>query len=211
MKRIGLLAQKGGTGKTTLGVHLAVQATLDGLKVLLVDIDPQASATRWWRRRSAAQPELVQSRGDVVSGLLGKARRSGYDLAVIDTAPHSSQESAMAARLCDSVYIPTRPAILDLDAIGASTELVADAGVSARIVLNACPPPTRRGEPRIVAEARQALETYRVPVCKAAISQRAVFSHALIDGRVAMELDAGSLAAGEIDRLWGVVKEDLNR
>lgn len=211
MKRIGLLAQKGGTGKTTLGVHLAVQAALDGLKVLLVDVDPQASATRWWQRRSATQPELVQSRGDVVTGLLEKARRRGYDLAVVDTAPHNSQSSALVARACDRVYIPTRPAILDLDAIGASTVLVTGESVPASIVLNACPPPTRRGEARIVAEAREALQTYGVPVCEMAVSQRAVYSNALIDGRVAVELDAKSRAAGEIERLWEMLKAELEQ
>ena len=118
MKRIGLLAQKGGTGKTTLAVHLAVEAASHGMQALLVDIDPQASATMWWRRRKAPQPELVQSHGDALDKLLQQAQRGGYELAIIDTAPHSSEEAAVAAALCDRVYIPTRPAIFDLDAIG---------------------------------------------------------------------------------------------
>ena len=211
MKCIGLLAQKGGTGKTTLAVHLAVQAARDSLKVLLVDIDPQGSAALWWQRRSATEPALVRSRGDALCAVLDKARHGGYDLVVLDTAPHSSDESVVAARLCDWVYIPTRPAILDLDAIGASTELAARVDARATILLNACPPPTQRGEPRIVTEARQALGTYRVPVCDVTVSQRAVFSHALIDGRVAAELDAGSRAAAEVARLWGTIATELGR
>ena len=204
-----MLAQKGGTGKTTLGVHLAVQAVADGLRVLLVDIDPQANATMWWRRRTAAEPALLQSEGEALADLLDKAARTGYDLAVVDTAPHSSEESALCARICDRVYIPTRPAILDLDAIGASTRLATKVGAAATIVLNCCPPPSRWGEPRIVAEARRALEAYRMPVCEVTVSQRAVFSHALIDGRVAAELDATGKAAAEIARVWGTLKEDL--
>ncbi len=202
-----MLAQKGGTGKTTLAVHLAVEATREGLRVLLVDIDPQASATQWWRRRAVAQPDLVQGDGGALPELLAGAEGRGYDLAVIDTAPHSSEDAAICARLSDRVYIPTRPAILDLDAIGASTEIAVQVDARATIVLNACPPPTRGREPRIVAEAREALETYGLPICETAISQRASFAHALIDGRVAGELEADGKAAAEIGRLWVTLKE----
>ena len=206
-----MLAQKGGTGKTTLAVHLAVEALREGAKVLLVDIDPQASATRWWRRRAASQPDLVQGDGDALPRLLAEAEHRGYDLAIVDTAPHSSQDATISARLSDRVCIPTRPAILDLDAIGASTEIAQRVEARATIVLNACPPPTRAREPRIVAEAREALETYGLPICRVAVSQRASFAHALIDGRVAGELEAGGKAAAEIERLWATLEEDRKR
>ena len=116
-----MLAQKGGTGKTTLAVHLAVQALQDGLRALLVDIDPQASATMWWRRRAASEPALVQSDGSGLPELLRKAHRNGYDLAVIDTAPHSSEEATIAARHSQFVCIPPRPAILDLTILSGSS------------------------------------------------------------------------------------------
>jgi len=209
MKTLGIIAQKGGTGKTTLSIHLAVRAGLTGLKVLLVDADPQASATAWWRRRSVQTPGLVQSGGERLQELSATAQEQGYDLVVIDTAPHSSSDAEATARVSDLVYIPTRPAILDLDAIGATTELVTAADTPARIVLNACPPPTRYGEPHIVTEARQALATYTTPVSKAAISQRAAFSHALIDGRAVSEFERKSKAALEIDGLWYALKREI--
>ena len=141
--------------------------------------------------------------------VLEKARENGYQFVVIDTAPHSSLEAAACARLADQIYIPTRPAILDLDAIGTTTELVSEIGVAARVVLNACPPTTRFGEPRIVSEARQALQSYGIPVNDVAISQRAAFRHALIDGRAVSEFDSNGKAAREIDRLWVALSEEL--
>jgi chromosome partitioning protein len=210
MKTLSLIAQKGGTGKTTLSIHLAVQAGLDRLKVLLLDTDPQASATAWWRRRSGSTPALVQAGGQELADKLDTARRHGYDLAVVDTAPHSSEEARICASLSDRVCIPTRPAILDLDAIGASTRLVADIGVGAEIVLNSCPPPNRFGEAHIVQEARQALEIYGAAIAEVAISQRVAFSHALIDGRAVSEFDRGGKAAGEIERLWTGLKRGLH-
>jgi len=202
MKTIGMIAQKGGSGKTTLSIHLAVQASLSGLKVLLVDMDPQGSAGAWWRRRSDEQPELIQTRGDGLEEVLEDAARRKYDLAVVDTAPHASDEARTCVGLADWVCIPTRPAILDLDAIRPTTDLVSEAGVPAVIVLNACPPPTAYGEPHIVAEAREALGVYRIPVCATAISQRVAFSHALIGGQSVTEYEANGKGAHEMENLW---------
>lgn len=209
MKTLSLIAQKGGTGKTTLGIHLAVQAQRDGLQVLLIDTDPQGSAGAWWQRRSSAEPALVQGQGTELAGMQAEAATRGFGLVIVDTAPHASEQSRACAECSDAVLIPTRPAILDLDAIGATTALVADLNVPAEIVLNACPPPTRAHEPRIVAEAREALSAYGVPVCPVAVSQRAAYSHALIDGHAVVEFEAHGKAAAEIDALWRAVRERL--
>ncbi|MBK1629318.1 hypothetical protein CKO31_00925 [Thiohalocapsa halophila] len=202
MKTLSLIAQKGGTGKTTLAIHLAVQAQRAGHRVLLVDTDPQGSAGAWWQRRAAAEPALVQGQGTELSGILEQAAGRGFDWVIVDTAPHSSEQSRACAECSDAVVIPTRPAILDLDAIGITTALVADLKVPAQIVLNACPPRTRAREPRLVAEAREALTAYPAPVCPVALSQRAAFSHALIDGRAVVEFEAQGKAAAEVDALW---------
>jgi chromosome partitioning protein len=209
MKTLSLIAQKGGTGKTTLGIHLAVQAQRDGLRVLMIDTDPQGSAGAWWQRRPDREPALVQGQGTELANIRATAQERGFQLAIVDTAPHSSHQSRACAECSEVVLIPTRPAILDLDAIGSTTELVADLDVPAEIVLNACPPPTRGREPRIVTEAREALAAYPVPVCPVAVSQRAAYSHALIDGRAVVELEAHGKAAAEIDALWRAVKQRL--
>jgi chromosome partitioning protein len=204
-----MIAQKGGTGKTTLSIHLAVQASLSGLEVLLVDIDPQASTTAWWRRRSRREPEVIQGQGAELAGILRTASQRSYDLAIVDTAPHSSEDARMTARMCDWVCVPTRPAILDLDAIRPSTDLINEVGVAANIILNSCPPPTQFGEPHIVSEAREALKAYGIPVCAVAVSQRVAFSHALIDGRAVSEYDRDGKAANEISQLWSSVGKEI--
>ncbi len=209
MKTLSLIAQKGGTGKTTLGIHLAVQAQRQGLRVLLIDTDPQGSAGAWWQRRASAEPTLVTGLGTELAEMQAQARERAFQLVIVDTAPHSSEQSRACAACSDAVLIPTRPAILDLDAIGATTELVADLDLPAQIVLNACPPPIRAHEPRIVAEAREALTAYQVPVCPVAISQRAAYSHALIDGRAVVEFEAQGKAAAEIEALWADIRHGL--
>ena len=59
MKTIVIAARKGGAGKTTLTRNLAVAASADGLKVLCVDLDPQASLRGWWERREADAPSML--------------------------------------------------------------------------------------------------------------------------------------------------------
>ena len=66
-------------------------ATRDGMRVLLLDMDPQASATAWWKRRSDESPELIHGRGDALPDILEQAQ--GYDLMIADTASHSSADT----------------------------------------------------------------------------------------------------------------------
>ncbi|MBF0557081.1 MAG: ParA family protein, partial [Nitrospirae bacterium] len=111
MKTLSIMAQKGGSGKTTIAVHLAVCAVRHRLKTALIDLDPQASAYYWNESR---QPEnrLDATKADApqLSAFLKKAQSGGIDLAIIDTAPHSNPAAAIAAQLSDFVLIPCRPA-----------------------------------------------------------------------------------------------------
>jgi hypothetical protein len=99
MKTLSLIAQKGGTGKTTLGIHLAVQAMADGLNVLLVDVDPQASASTWWQRRASEAPALVRGDGGEIPMILDQARERGFELVVIDTATQLGAGHRLCSRL----------------------------------------------------------------------------------------------------------------
>lgn len=197
-----MLAQKGGTGKTTLCLHLAVLASELGRKVTVIDIDPQANASAWKRRRQPDTPEVLRHEASHLPGVLAESRRAGKDLVLLDTAPHSSHEAATAAGLADLVLIVSRPAILDLEAIGESVKIVKQQRSQSAVVLNACPPPHHSGETAIVREAREALGVYGLPVSPVSVSQRAAFSHAFIDGRAVTEFDAMGKAAGEIHRLF---------
>jgi chromosome partitioning protein len=59
MQTIGVVSQKGGAGKTTLSVHLAVAAQQEGYRVAIIDLDPQATARKWGYKRQEAEPEVV--------------------------------------------------------------------------------------------------------------------------------------------------------
>src|SRR3712207_4168765 len=89
MKVVAVVSQKGGAGKTTLAVHLATCAYLNGHRVALVDLDPQATARRWGEKREAEGPEVVSDHPSRLKPLLEAAKGNGADLVVVDTAPNA--------------------------------------------------------------------------------------------------------------------------
>jgi chromosome partitioning protein len=201
MKIVTLLAQKGGTGKTTLSIHLAALAAANKKKVLIADIDPQQSASFWRMRRQKDNPDVVTLESNVLKKSIDNYEKRGIDLLVIDTAPHSHDDAVIAAQLADYILIPSRPAILDLEAIGTSVDIVKSIKGKAAIVLNACPFPGKMGERAIVKEAREALAGYGLTISPTAISNRVALSHSLIDGQAVTEFENQGKAAAEIREL----------
>ncbi len=210
MKVLGLLARKGGAGKTTLAIHFAVMAQASGKRVLLVDIDPQRSSAGWWRARDAETPQFVETEPDKLSDILEAARADGVDLVVVDTRPSVEADAVQVAMLADVIVVPTRPAILDLRAILETLNIV-KGSKKAHVVLNACPAPRGTVEAPAATDARKALKAFGVPVAPTTISQRATFSHALVGGLAATEADPRGKASGEMRALWRYIEKELAR
>jgi chromosome partitioning protein len=201
-RMLALISQKGGSGKTTLALHLAVIAQEAGLRTLLVDCDPQRSVAGWWRARAAAAPELVETTPDQLRTVLEAAQADGVALIVVDTRPSVERDTAEVARVADFSLIPTRPSILDLRAIGATVDVIKALNRPAAIILNACPAPRGAGEASVTVEARRGLLAYGLPIASQAVTVRAALAHALIDGRAVTEFEPDGKAAGELRRVW---------
>ncbi len=202
MKTIAIISQKGGAGKTTLALHLAVAAELDGQRAAVIDLDPQASAASWGDSRSEDNPAVVSAQAARLTNVLEAAQEAGAKLAVIDTAPHSESAALSAARAADLVLIPCRPAILDLRAISNTVDLVKLAGANACIVLNAVPP---RGT--LADEAAEAVSGYGVNLLPVRVGQRAAFIHALTAGQTAQEYEPKGKAAAESQKLYMSIRK----
>jgi chromosome partitioning protein len=211
VKVLGLLSRKGGSGKTTLAVHLAVAAQAAGRRVLLIDLDPQGSAASWWRARAADTPAMEPATPDRLPGLLETASNAGIDLAIIDTRPSVEADAVQVAALSDFLLIPTRPAILDLRAVLASLDIVKGSTNRAALVLNACQPPRGAGEASATMDARSALKAFGVPVAPATVVQRSALSQALVGGMTASETEPDGKAAKDIRALWRFVEKELFR
>src|SRR4051812_25135325 len=124
MKSVALLARKGGVGKTTCAIHMGVLAQSAGLKVVFVDLDPQRSLAAWWRSRIADTPILIESDARRLEDVLRAAEVEGYDLAVVDTPPAVTFDTARVAAAVGLVLIPLRPSILDIYAVESTAAVV---------------------------------------------------------------------------------------
>lgn len=211
MKVLGLLSRKGGVGKTSLAIHLSVLAQEGAKRVLLVDLDPQGSATAWWQAREANAPQLEATTPSELGSLLKTARENGVDLVVIDTRPSVEADAVQVAALADYLLIPTRPAIMDLRAILGTLDIVKGGRHRASIVLNACLPPRGVSEASSTSDARQALKAFGVPVAPVSIVQRAGLSHALLGGLAISEAEPASKATKELRALWRYVEKELSK
>jgi len=209
MKTLALLARKGGAGKTTLALHMAVIAQEGGLRVVLADCDPQRSAGDWWRARQSEQPALVETDAERLRDVIPAAAADGVDLLVVDTRPSVERDAVEVARLADFILIPTRPSILDLRAIGGTVEVVKATRTPAAIVLNNCPPDRGFGTAALTSEARRGLEAYGLPIAPVSVTQRVALAYALIDGRAVTEFESEGKAAAELRRLWRWTEEQL--
>lgn len=206
MRVIAVISQKGGAGKTTLALSLAVAAQRAGRTAAIVDLDPQATATAWADRRANEAPVVVSAQPARLGHVLKTAEGSGADLVVIDTPPRAEQAAMAAAKAADLVLIPCRPAVFDLDTVSTTLELLKlSGGAPVAAVLNAVP--------SVGAEREQAAEVLRglgIAVCPAVLGYRKAFAHSAVTGQGAQEFDPKSKSADEIQQVYEFVSKLVN-
>ena len=161
MHIVTLAAQKGGVGKTTLAVNIAVAAQIGGTKTALFDLDGQESATAWSERRTAELPHVEPISVRRLRQAIDAARTNGFGLVILDTPPAAGAEAAAAAELSDLVLIPCGASLIDLDAIKRTAQLVSTTGKEAYAILNAIPPTATA----LAEDARTLIEQARLAGC----------------------------------------------
>jgi chromosome partitioning protein len=208
MHVVSVIAQKGGTGKTTLALSLAVAAHLAGRVVAIIDLDPQATATNWYDRRGEQPPFVISAQPARLARVLQTASDGGTDLVVIDTPPRAEQAALSAARAATAVLIPCRPAVFDLDTVSTTLELLKLSGSTPTIaaVLNGVP---AIGEER--AQAALVLRELGVTVCPAALGLRKAYAQSAETGKSAQEFSPTGKAADEIRALYRFVNRLLTK
>jgi len=207
-KIVCVASQKGGTGKSTLAIHLSVLAQ----KAMLIDLDPQQSAQKWAVARKAKRP-LVSLAADAktLPDWLSVAKAAKMEWAILDTAPNARDDMVAAIRCADFVLVPARPSTLDMQAIGRTMDIVDAAKKPAAVVFNACPRSYGFGEPVGVRKYRRALSLLGHRICPIAVTHRVAFSYALEGGRTAAEMWPASKAAYEVQSLWAWLEGEVLR
>lgn len=202
---ITIAQQKGGSGKTTLAVNLAVFFQRQGLRVALLDSDPQGSLGRWFMARRERQGEAGMEFSTASAWGVGyecEKLRKTHDLVLIDTPPKADADLRPALREADLVLIPVASSHVDLWATDGLLDLVAREGRRALIVLNRVKAGTRLAEE--VAGAAAGL----ADVAAARLGQRVSYAETLGQGLAAMETRGP--AGAEVEALATEVLSALN-
>ena len=198
MHTIAVISQKGGAGKTTMSLHLAVAAEAAGFSTVLLDMDPQGTAEAWSEWRKEAPPVVIPAKTASLVRTLEKVRSHGADLVVIDTPPLAEAEARSAAKIADLVLVPCRPNAFDIHSIKTTADLTRFAGKPAFVVFNAGPVAAAR----LYAETTEIVTELGLNVAPVRVSERATFRHATGGGQAAQEAKPNGKAAAEISALW---------
>lgn len=208
MFTISLVGQKGGSGKTTAILGLAVAAARAGNAVAIIDLDPQATAANWKDRRNEENPAVVSAQASRLRPTLDSAESGGVDYAFVDTAGRNDDSALSAARVADLVLIPTRPNFVEIETLGAVNDLLRLAGSPpALVVLNGIHPTASRQ----ADEAKTMLSrTFGLTACPIHLCHRSAYAEAPTTGKAPQELDLEGKAAAELDGLFRFISEFVN-
>ncbi len=196
MRMIAFVTQKGGSGKTTLAVNLAVAAEQAGAKILILDLDPQASAEAWYQDREAERPRLARADAGELPRAVELARRQGFSHVLIDTPGRDEPAVAAAIRVADFCVVPCRPTPADMKATPATAATIRRLEKPAAFVLTQTPPRGFR-----IREAELGLAVLG-PVAPVGVVARNAFQDAHGRGLGITEYEPEGKAAQEIRELW---------
>jgi chromosome partitioning protein len=206
MRTIAVIARKGGSGKTTVAVHLAIAAHLRGRRALLADADPQRSSSTVLRGRRGTGPNFTETCGAQLCSLQMVALRRDVDTMVIDTPAGAEDELAHAIVLSNLSLLIIRPTFLDFAAAIRTADVLRRLKKPGLIVLNQAPMSRAGAEPPLVRKAHEALRLMRLPVAPTILRARTAYQQALETGCSAEEVPNGGPAAQEVAELWGFVE-----
>lgn len=205
MKIVALVTQKGGTGKSSLAVSLAVAAQEAGSRSYVLDLDPQATARNWFERREAASPEVAAIEASRVPAALSALAKHGVDLVIIDTPGVDSPGTTAAMHAADLCLIPARPSIADIEAARPTVRALMKLGREFCFVLNQAP----AGRSIRISDAYRVLQLSG-SVAGVTLATRADHVDALAQGLGVTERDPSGKAAAEIRELlqWLTIRMD---
>ena len=187
MKTIAILNPKGGSGKTTLTTNLARGLYERGLKILLVDSDPQGSARDWHAADDANPVPLVAlDRANNIRNIKGLGK--DYDAVLIDGAAKLEDMLAATIKAADHILIPVQPSPYDLWAASDLVDFIkvrqeiTDGQPTADFVVTRTIAGTKLGK-----DIRAALDEYGLGLCRSAVAQRQAYPQTASEGRTVFD------------------------
>ena len=205
MKVIVIANQKGGSGKSTSTVHLAVAAEQAGDgPVIISDTDPQGSTVDWFNQRKKAGIETPRYAPLALSDLkdnLRALKKAGAEYLFIDTAPSIGSVNEELFAVADIILIPLNPTPTDLRALVKGLPIIKQSGKPFNFMLARVRANLRNNDG--VAMALDALGL----VLPARMHERVIYAESFAHGKTAFEIEPKGVAAQELATIWKFLKE----
>jgi|SRR5579872_6187544 len=201
---LAMASLKGGTGKTTVCLNLAVTAEEAGLKTVVIDVDPQQASAKWGDLRAVTgrSPTVISAMAARLPQALESAEALGAKLIVIDTAAHAEGILVSSIDPADLVLIPCRPTIVDLQYLASTVQLTALRNKNAAVVLNAVQTRTvDRGQ------AEGAITDMGINLVPVGVSNLVAYARAITTGQGVTEFEPSGRAAAEMRALLGEIAD----
>ncbi|MBR0754319.1 ParA family protein [Bradyrhizobium jicamae] len=192
MKVIATVQQKGGTGKSTTSLNVAVATALRGYRVAVLDIDPQGSLQLWRSLRRKRWPYVEQLRSEELAGWIARNHHL-FDLVVVDTPAHDGRTIAHAVKAADLALIVTQPTMLATSVAMRLRNLFLDHGIPFAILLSQTPP-------TLSARLVQWIDNHRLlgTVVQGQLAYRFAYQDAIAVGMGVSEYEPEGRAAAEV-------------
>jgi len=209
MRVIAIASQKGGSGKSTLTIHIAALAEKQGTKTLIADMDEHSqTSTEWGKAREATTPLVAKVPLDKLAAMLTQAKEKGFKLVILDLPPYVNEFVQEVTKRADLTLVPTRPFFPDMRTL---PRIIKQIHPPYAVVLNACPPGKNNMEGTKTMNARKILTHNKVPTCPVSISQRVAFTDALNGGEAVTEFEPISKASMEIEKLLSWINKETQK
>jgi chromosome partitioning protein len=209
-KVITISQQKGGTGKTTLAVHLAMAfIKYHNLKVAIIDTDPQGSMGKWFmiRTEKKVSNENLTFKTASLWGAQyeSKTLKNDHDIVIIDTPPKIESDARPSIEAADLVLIPMAASHVDFWATGAIVEIAKKANKKILVQIN-----RSNQRSKLINKTKDFIKSLDLQSTQTIIGNRQIYTSSMGEGKTAVEKQKKGNAVDEIKKLSGQILNQLN-